>query len=344
MQSVFPMAVLVTGGAGYIGSHMVSLLCAAGRDVVVVDDLSTGAADAVPDDVPLIVADIASRDAMAWALRAHKIDAIIHFAARSQIGEAVVDPQRYWKGNVVATALLLESALEHGVGTFILSSTAAVYGAPDAVPIAESATLAPVNPYGDTKLAIETMLRAYGRAYGLRWAALRYFNAAGADAARGLRERHEPETHLVPLILDVAAARRPFVTLHGCDYSTPDGTCVRDYVHVSDLADAHLAALDYLAREGESCAMNLGTGTGHSVAEMIETCRSVTSRHIPVVAGPRRPGDPPSLVASPDLAHERLAWRATRSTPERIVADAWSVHETNSRAPSGRKVHHVHVW
>lgn len=209
------------------------------------------------------------------------------------------------------------------MGLFVLSSTAAVYGDPVRVPIDEDHPTSPINPYGDTKLAVERMLAAYGRAYGLRWAALRYFNAAGADVQAGLDERHDPETHLLPIVLDAALGRRDAVTVFGEDYDTPDGTCVRDYVHVLDLCDAHLRALEHLARGGEGGAFNLGTGQGHSVAEVIETVRRVSGREVRVVHGPRRPGDPPRLVASPERAARVLGWRARRASLEEIVRDAW---------------------
>lgn len=332
------MPILVTGGAGYIGSHMVACLRDAGREVVVVDDLSSGHAAVVPEGVPFLRADVGDPSAMKRVLQAHAIDAIVHFAAKIQVGESVTNPRAYWRGNVLATMELLDCALEAGVKRFVFSSTAAVYGTPGRVPISETDPTIPINPYGETKLAIERMLAAYARAYDLRFCALRYFNAAGADAARGLGERHDPETHLVPLVLDAALGRRPHVTVFGRDYDTADGTCVRDYIHVADLAAAHLAALDHLAAGGEGGAFNLGTGKGHSVAEVIAACRRVTGREIPVREGSRREGDPASLVASPRLAQERLGWRATRSDLARIVEDAWAARRpTEPRsAPEAR--------
>lgn len=329
------MAVLVTGGAGFIGSHMVACLRDAGRDVVVVDDLSSGHREVVPPDVPFVRTNVADRDAIGSVLEQHHVDAIVHFAARIQVGESVTDPRLYWTGNVAATTQLLECALDSGVRSFIFSSTAAVYGTPERVPIVESDPTRPINPYGETKLAIERMLASYSRAYGLRYAALRYFNAAGADATRGLGERHDPETHLIPLVLDAALGRRAAITAFGRDYDTPDGTCIRDYIHVMDLVDAHLAALEYLERGGESGAFNLGTGVGHSVDEVIRACEVVTGRSIPVVYGPRREGDPPALVASPRLAQERFGWKATRSSLERIAADAWEAR----RRPASARPH-----
>ncbi|HVJ94691.1 MAG TPA: UDP-glucose 4-epimerase GalE [Labilithrix sp.] len=326
------MAVLVTGGAGFVGSHMVACLREKGREVVVVDDLSAGCRDDVPADVPFVVADVADENAVALAIERHHVEAIIHFAGRIQVGESVTDPKRYWHDNVGGTIRLLESALAANVRTFLFSSTAAVYGTPERVPIVESAPKHPINPYGETKLAVERMLASYSHAYGLRAVALRYFNAAGADAELGLGERHEPETHLIPLVLDVALGKRNAITVFGRDYPTPDGTCIRDYIHVKDLADAHFAALEYLEKGGESGAFNLGTGVGHSVEEVIARCREVTGRSISVSDGPRRAGDPPSLVASPRLAEERLGWRATRSSLERIVADAWAARQQKPRS------------
>ena len=328
------MAVLVTGGAGFIGSHMVASLRDAGRDVVVVDDLSSGHREVVPPDVPFVPADVADRAAIASLLERHHVDAIIHFAARIQVGESVTAPRLYWTGNVAATTQLLECALDAGVRSFILSSTAAVYGTPEHVPIVETDPTRPINPYGETKLTIERMLASYARAYGLRFAALRYFNAAGADASRGLREQHDPETHLIPLVLDAALGRREALTVFGRDYDTPDGTCIRDYIHVMDLADAHLAALEYLERGGESGPFNLGTGVGRSVDEVIRACESVTGRKVPVVYGPRREGDPAILVASPNRAEESFGWKASRSSLDRIAADAWEARRSSPASAS----------
>ena len=318
------MSILVTGGAGYVGSHVVRRLLDAGRAPVVVDDLSTGHRDAVPPGVPFLAADVADRARVPAFLREHGVRAVLHFAARSLVAESVADPRRYFTGNLAATLALLEGALDAGVDAFVFSSSAAVYGNPDVTPIPESHPTRPVNPYGMTKLAVEQVLGEYHRAYGLKYAALRYFNAAGAEASAGLGERHEPETHLIPLVLRVAQGLRDAVTLHGDDYPTPDGTCVRDYVHVSDLADAHLAALARLEAGGPSGALNLGTGRGHSVREVVEAARRVTGRPIPVLRGPRREGDPAVLVASPALAEERLGFRARRSSLEEIVGDAWA--------------------
>ncbi|HEY8039745.1 MAG TPA: UDP-glucose 4-epimerase GalE, partial [Polyangiaceae bacterium] len=291
--------------------------------VVVVDDLSSGHRDAVPDGAAFEQADVADRARMRGVLDAHRVEAILHFAARIEVGESMVHPRLYYRGNVAAAVALLDSALDAGVRRFVLSSTAAVYGEPVRVPIDEEHPTVPINPYGETKLAVERMLAAYSRAYGLGYAALRYFNAAGADADAGLDERHDPETHLVPIVLDVALGRREEVTVFGNDYDTPDGTCVRDFVHVLDLCDAHLAALDHLAGGGAGGAFNLGTGRGHSVTEVIDAVRLVSGRPVRVVQGARRPGDPPRLVASAERAERVLGWRARRASLEEIVRDAW---------------------
>jgi len=320
------MSVLVTGGAGYIGSHVVHRLLAEGRDPVVIDSLVTGHRDSVPDGVPFLHADVAERGRVGAFIAQHRVGAVLHFAALSQVGESVAEPRRYFQGNTVATLSLLESVLDAGISSFVLSSTAAVYGVPESTPIAETHPTRPISPYGETKLSIERALAAYHQAYGLRYTALRYFNAAGAEPSAGLGERHHPETHLIPLVLRVALGERPEVTLHGDDYDTPDGTCVRDYIHVCDLAEAHVAALDHLGRGGSSGALNLGTGRGYSVHEVVLAARRVTGHPIPVVRGPRRAGDPSVLVANPRLAEERLGFRARRSGLDQIVRDAWEFH------------------
>jgi UDP-glucose 4-epimerase len=317
------MRVLVTGGAGYVGSHMAVVLLRAGHDVVVVDDLSSGHRDALRAGTAFVAASVSDRPRMSEVLRTHGIEAILHFAARTQVAESVGDPRLYYESNVAASIALLESALDAGVKRFVLSSTAAVYGDPLRVPIDEDHPTFPVNPYGDTKLAIERMLGAYGRAYGLHWAALRYFNAAGADVEAALDERHDPETHLVPIVIDVALGRRDAVTVFGNDYDTPDGTCIRDYIHVLDLCEAHLITLERLASGCQVGALNLGTGHGHSVQQVIDMVRRVSGREVRAVPGPRRPGDPPRLVASPERAARVLGWRAKRHSLEEIVRDAW---------------------
>lgn len=317
------MNVLVTGGAGYIGSHMVRTLVDRGHAVLVVDDLSTGHRDAVAKEATFVEGDVGDVASVRPLLEQHRIEAVLHFAGKIRVEESVSDPAKYWKGNVVTSLALLDAVLAAGVRSFVFSSTAAVYGDPVRVPIDEEHPTRPVNPYGDSKLAVERVLAAYGTAHGLRWAALRYFNAAGANAEAGLGERHDPETHLVPIVLDVALGRREKVALYGTDWPTPDGTCVRDYIHVNDLAEAHLAALEHLARGGESGAFNLGTGRGHSVKEVVDTVRAVTGHAVPAVPAPRRAGDPPELVAAVDRAARVLGWRAARSDLRAIVEDAW---------------------
>jgi UDP-glucose 4-epimerase len=320
------MTILVTGGAGYVGSHMVRTLLRAGRRVVVVDDLSSGPAEVVPEAVRLVRADVADRATMTRLLREERIDAVMHFAARIEVGESMRDPRRHWTGNVVASIALLDATLDAGVARFVFSSSAAVYGAPLREPIDEDHPLDPVSVYGQTKLAVERVLASYGRAYGLSWAALRYFNAAGAAPEGDLGERHEPETHLIPVVLETALGRREHVHVHGDDYPTPDGTCVRDYIHVLDLCEAHLAALDWLARGGDSGAFNLGTGKGASVREVVACAERVTGRPVRVMVGPRRPGDPAMLVASCERAARVLGWRPARVTLEEILRDAWRWH------------------
>ena len=318
------MNVLVTGGAGYIGSHMVRALVDRGHAVTVVDDLSTGHRASVAREAHFVEANVADTSRMRAVLEDRRVEAVLHFAGVIRVDESVSDPAKYWKGNLVASLGLLDAVLAAKVPSFVFSSTAAVYGDPVRVPIDEEHPTRPVNPYGDSKLALEKVLAAYGAAHGLRWAALRYFNAAGANAAAGLGEHHEPETHLVPIILDVARGKREKVALYGTDWPTPDGTCVRDYIHVMDLADAHLAALEHLARGGESGAFNLGTGRGNSVKKVVEVVREVTGHAIPAAPAPRRAGDPPELVAAVDRAASVLGWRATRSDLRRIVEDAWA--------------------
>ncbi|HEU4411863.1 MAG TPA: UDP-glucose 4-epimerase GalE [Polyangiaceae bacterium] len=325
------MRVVVTGGAGYIGSHMVHVLRERGHVVSVIDSLVTGRREAVPPGVPLLEADVGDRGRVGPFLREQRAEAVLHFAARIQVGESVVDPRRYYTGNLVATVGLLESVLDAGVERLVFSSTAAVYGVPTEVPIPESHATRPVNPYGETKLAAERMLASYARAYGLRYAALRYFNAAGALAEAGLGERHEPETHLIPLVLRAALGEGNPVTVFGRDYPTADGTCVRDYIHVVDLAEAHLAALEYLGGGGEGGAFNLGTGHGYSVAEVIAEAARVAGRPVPTAEGARREGDPPALVADPSLARERLGWRPRRSSLGQILEDAWRFHAAAAR-------------
>jgi UDP-glucose 4-epimerase len=315
------MKVLVTGGAGYIGAHLVRALLREGHTAVVLDDLSAGHRDTIPEGVRFVHADVRDAAAVRGAIREAGLEAVVHFASRIQVGESVRDPRLYYRDNLSAGILLLESVLDEGVKTFVLSSTAAVYGDPVHLPIDETHPTHPVNPYGATKLALERVLASYAAAYQLRYAALRYFNACGGEV--GLGERHEPETHLIPLVLDAAMGARPNVTVFGDDYGTPDGTCVRDYIHVGDLANAHLAALTHLTGGGESGAWNLGTGSGYSVRQVIDAVERVTGRRVPVVKGARREGDPPILVASPAKAHRVFGWAPARSDLDEIVKDAF---------------------
>jgi UDP-glucose 4-epimerase len=322
------MKVLVTGGAGYIGSHMVKTLLDGGHEVVVLDDLSTGYRDAVPAGATFVEGDVGARSNVAALLQKAGIEAICHFAAKIRVEESVSNPRLYFNGNLTKTLAFLEAVLDQPKPLpFVFSSTAAVYGTPDVVPIEEDHPKRPESPYGESKLAVERALEAYGKAYGLPWTALRYFNAAGGWAEAGLGERHEPETHLIPIILDVAAGKRASVSMFGTDWPTPDGTCVRDYVHIRDLADAHLAALEHLRKGGPSGAFNLGTGEGKSVREVVESVKRVTGRAIPVVEAPKRAGDPAVLVAKVDRAAKVLGWRARRADLDGIVTDAWAWHQ-----------------
>lgn len=321
------MRVLVTGGAGYIGSHAVRWLMAAGHDVWVFDNLSRGHRQAVPAD-RLIVGELADRRAVEEALRTRRVDAVMHFAAYALVGESVADPALYYANNVGCTLTLLEAMRAVGVARIVFSSTTATYGVPQAIPITEDAAQTPINPYGFTKLVMERALEDYAQAYGLGFAALRYFNAAGATPAGDLGEDHDPETHLIPIVLQVALGQRPQVTIFGEDYPTPDGTCIRDYVHVDDLADAHVKALERL-EPGRPLKLNLGTGRGHSVREVIDACRRVTGHAIPASVGARRPGDPPELVADSRRARDLLDWTPRYTAIDEIARTAWAWHRSH---------------
>lgn len=315
---------LVTGGAGYVGSVVAAHLLEAGHRVTVLDDLSTGHRAGVPEGAEFIEGRI--QDAAKWL--DPSFDGVLHFAAFSQVGESVVNPEKYWVNNVGGTTELLAAMREAGVRKLVFSSTAATYGEPEQVPITEGAPTAPTNPYGATKLAVDHMISGECAAHGLAAVSLRYFNVAGAYGAYG--ERHDPESHLIPLVLQVAQGRREAISVYGDDYPTPDGTCVRDYIHVADLADAHLLALG-AATEGEHLICNLGNGNGFSVREVIETVRQVTGHPIPEVNAPRRGGDPAVLVASAERAKERLGWRPSRADLAGIVADAWRFAQHNAQ-------------
>jgi UDP-glucose 4-epimerase len=315
--------VLVTGGAGYIGATTAAALLEAGHEVVVLDDLSNGHRDAVPAGARFVEGDVADPAAVDAALSA-PVDACLHFAARIEVGASMEHPEDTFAVNVGGAARLLERLIAHRVERFVLSSTAAVYGTPARIPIGEDTPPDPESPYGESKLAIERMLPWLSQAHGLRWAALRYFNAAGATEGRG--ERHEPETHLIPRVLDVAAGREEAVKVFGTDYPTADGTAVRDYVHVADLADAHVAALQAVDEGHDQLVCNLGTGIGASVREVVEVARQVTKRRIAVVEEERRAGDPPVLVASQDRARRVLGWVPRRSYLNDIITSAWAEH------------------
>ena len=324
MEARNAVRLLVTGGAGYAGSVCAARLIEAGHEVVVVDDLSTGHADAVPEGCRFVNGDIAD---VADSVLADGYDGVLHFAAKSLVPESMQQPAKYWHGNVVTSVRLLDAMLRHGTPRLVFSSTAATYGEPKEVPIVETAETRPTNTYGATKLAIDYAITSYATTHGLAAVSLRYFNVAGAHGRFG--ERHTTETHLIPIVLQVALGQRDKVQIYGEDYPTPDGSCIRDYIHVTDLADAHLLALDH-AQPGEHRIYNLGSGTGFSVKQVIDTCRAVTGEDIPATVADRRPGDPAVLVASSELAQRELGWRPSRTDLATIVRDAWAF--TSSRA------------
>jgi UDP-glucose 4-epimerase len=321
------MAVLVTGGAGYIGGVMVELLREKGEKVIVIDNLSRGHREAVDSSVPFYQGCIGDRALITRICREHRIEACIHFAALAYVGESVVEPRLYFENNVEKGIALLDALLSCDVRRFVFSSTCATYGEPVRIPIDEGHPQQPTNPYGWSKLFMEKILAAYDSAYGLRSVALRYFNAAGATARRG--EDHAPETHLIPNVLLVAMGKFRNVSIFGDDYSTPDGTAIRDYVHVTDLSTAHLLSLDYLRRGGQSQSINLGSGRGYSVKEVIETARRVTGRQIETKVEPRRPGDPSQLIADSGRARSVLGWQPQHSELEPIIRGAWEWHRTH---------------
>lgn len=319
------MAVLVVGGAGYIGSHTAHVLRRRGYEVIIYDNLSTGY-QRLAEGFELVVGELDDAAKLAPLLR--RSDSVMHFAAHALVGESVEDPKKYFRNNVVAALSLLDSVMESRVRKFIFSSTAAVYGNPRRVPIQESDPQQPVNPYGATKLAFEKALEAYSVAYGLRFVSFRYFNAGGADAQANIGELHQPETHLIPIILQAMMGRRAALEIFGDDYPTADGTCIRDYIHVTDLAEAHVLGLEYLSK-AESTIMNLGTGKGHSVREVVQSAERVTGQKVPTRIGSRRAGDPAELVADPSLAERLLEWKARRSLDE-IIASAWKFARQNA--------------
>lgn len=321
--------ILVTGGAGYIGSHAVLTLKQAGYDVVILDNLVYGHRDLVESvlQVELIEGDMNDRDLLDRLFASHPIAGVMHFAAYAYVGESVSDPAKYYRNNVIGTVTLLEAMLAANVKQLVFSSTCATYGVPKSVPIPEDHPQSPINPYGATKLMVERILADFDTAYGLKSVCFRYFNAAGADPAGQLGEDHQPETHLIPLVLQTALGLRESVAVFGTDYPTPDGTCIRDYIHVTDLATAHVLGLEYLLQGGSSEKFNLGNGSGFSVKEVIETARRVTGRDIPAVERDRRPGDPPALIGSSEKARSILGWQPQYSDLEQIITHAWNWHQ-----------------
>ena len=320
------MAVLVTGGAGYIGSHACKALAAVGYLPVAFDNLIYGHEGAVRWG-PLEVGDILDRARLDEVIARYEPAAIMHFAAFAYVGESVAEPGKYYRNNAAGSLNLLEAARDSGIASFVFSSTCATYGTPDRIPVSENARQDPINPYGASKLMVERMLADFGRAHGLKSAALRYFNAAGADPDAEIGEDHDPETHLIPLALDAAAGRRGPLTVFGTDYDTPDGTCIRDYIHVSDLADAHVKALEALDGGMPSGAFNLGLGRGFSVREVISAAERETGLEVPVNFGPRRPGDPAALIGDPARAREALGWRPQFTEIGEILRTAWAWHK-----------------
>ncbi len=331
--------VLVTGGAGYIGAHACKALAKAGYEPVAYDNLVYGHREAVRWG-PLIEGDLADRPLLAETIRQHGIEAVIHFAAYAYVGESIEKPEKYFHNNVVNSFGLMETLLDTGVKKMVFSSTCATYGLPETMPIREDTPQHPVNPYGETKLMIERALHWHDVAHGLRHVALRYFNAAGADPDGEIGEDHSPETHLIPLILDAAAGKRAQIDVFGTDYPTPDGTAIRDYIHVQDLAEAHVLALRYLEKGGESLALNLGTGTGHSVRDTIAAARRITGKPIPSRDTTRRPGDPPVLVADATKARATLGWAPSLDSLDRIIGTAWAWHQKRFVENPARKAAH----
>ncbi len=329
------MKVLVVGGAGYIGSHCVRQLQAAGHEPVVLDNLVFGHRAAVHPSIPFYNCDLGDSEAVAEILRKEQIELVMHFAAFAYVGESVTEPRKYYENNFVATLRLLETMLDNGVSKFVFSSTCATYGEPETLPMVETLPQAPINPYGQTKLDVENCLKAFAHAYGLSFAAFRYFNAAGAAEDGSIGEDHNPETHLIPLVIDAATGRRENIQIFGTDYPTPDGTCLRDYVHVDDLSRAHIAVFEKLNEPGAAYFYNLGTGTPNSVREIITAVEKVTGLKVPVVESERRAGDPPALYADSSKAQKELGWDIQYTEIEDIIATAWKWHQAN---PEGFRV------
>ncbi len=326
------MAVLVCGGAGYIGSHCVYELIDRNEEVIVIDNLQSGHLDALHKDARFYQGDIRDHSFLTNVFAQNKIDEVIHFAANSLVGESMKEPLKYYKNNLYGTLVLLEAMKEYNIKKIVFSSTAATYGEPENIPILETDKTKPTNPYGETKLAIEKMMKWADEAYGMKYISLRYFNVAGAHESGNIGEDHNPETHLIPLILQVPLKKREHITIFGQDYDTHDGTCVRDYIQIMDLVDAHILALKKLRMDGGSSIYNLGNGRGFSVKEMVEAARSVTKHPIPVVMGERREGDPSQLVASSQKAKDELGWQPRFTRVEDIIRTAWKWH---NKYPNG---------
>ncbi|MBC2594116.1 UDP-glucose 4-epimerase GalE [Ruficoccus amylovorans] len=323
------MKVLVVGGAGYIGSHCVRQLVAAGHQPVVLDNLVFGHRAAVAGNIPFYTDNLGDKEAVRAILKKEGIELVMHFAAYAYVGESVDKPLKYYDNNLVATLRLLETMLEENVKKFVFSSTCATYGVPAGLPIVETMPQAPINPYGQTKLDVENALKALAHAHGLSFAAFRYFNAAGAATDGSIGEDHNPETHLIPLIIDAALGKRESIKIFGTDYDTPDGTCLRDYVHVDDLSRAHIAVFDKLGHPGTGLFYNLGTGTPYSVREVIDAVEKVSGKKVKVVEDVRRPGDPPALYADSSKAKTELGWKVEFDSVEKIVETAWNWHSTH---------------
>ena len=321
------MSILVLGGAGYIGSHAVNQLIDKDYDVVVVDNLATGHEDAINKKAKFYKGDIRDKEFLSGVFDKENIEGVIHFAANSLVGESMEKPLKYFNNNVYGMQILLEVMQEHDVKHIVFSSTAATYGEPKKIPITEDMETCPTNTYGETKLTMEKMMKWCDKAYGMKYVALRYFNVAGAKEDGSIGEDHNPETHLIPIVLQVALGKREFITIYGEDYDTEDGTCIRDYVHVEDLIEAHILALKYLMNGGESNIFNLGSSQGFSVKEIVDCVRKVTGLSIPAKIGERRAGDPAKLVASSEKARKVLGWNPTRTNIEKIIEDAWRWHK-----------------
>lgn len=325
------MAVLVLGGAGYIGSHTVYELIDCGEDVVIADNLQTGHIEAVHPKARFYKGDIRDKEFLDKLFKDEKIDSVIHFAANSLVGESMVDPLKYYDNNLYGTMVLLKSMVENGIDKIVFSSTAATYGEPESIPILESDKTEPTNTYGETKLSMEKMFKWVSKAHGLRYVSLRYFNACGAHISGEIGEAHNPESHLIPIILQVPNGQRKEVGIFGDDYNTKDGTCVRDYIHVTDLAQAHILAVKYLRAGNESNIFNLGNGVGFTVKEVIECARKVTGHKIPAVISPRRAGDPAVLIASSEKAKQILDWKPQHDSLEEIIETAWKWHKNHPK-------------